>query len=155
MKPTGQGGFDITNDPEDACYNSVGSRRCDLCINRDSADSLRCLQHQLLIQNTVRYIFLQFVMYHVVVFFVTCVAQNNTAYRTSFCDGSCPLTLASSQWYSGQNPSTTLTGMFTSNQTVQISFSSQFLGPNGQLHIEETEWTLKKKSSNLFSLPSL
>lgn len=71
VEPTGEGGFD---DSSASCFST-----CEYCIQRQSKDALRCLQHLLLAQNT-----------------------NTTSYKNSFCEGDCPLTLTTSLWYCGQ-----------------------------------------------------
>ena len=54
VDPSGDGDFDYTDDQTDTCYNQISNEgRCQLCIHRQSRDALRCLQHQILIQNTV------------------------------------------------------------------------------------------------------
>lgn len=82
VEPTGEGGF---SDLSRTCSNNF--RRCDQCLHSRNNDALRCLQHQLLVDNT-----------------------NNTSYRSSFCESDCPLTLTTSNWYCDQ--STGLGGPF-------------------------------------------
>ena len=54
VDPSGVGDFDYTDDQTDICYNQINNNgRCQLCLHRQSRDALRCLQHHILVQNTV------------------------------------------------------------------------------------------------------